>query len=109
MSEITFQKWCVATATAQGWLVRKLKFEGRRGAPDLLMCKAGKVLFIELKNPNGRGVLSAGQVSEAHALASAGMTVLLVTRKDEFIDVLQAPGRLNEGSWEWNGAVWVEQ
>lgn len=36
-------------AEANGWLVRKLKWIGRRAAPDRLYIRAGRVVFAEFK------------------------------------------------------------
>lgn len=43
-------KW----ATDNGWFVRKLRYPGRRGAPDKLYVKDGRVIFVEWKKPDGR-------------------------------------------------------
>lgn len=40
-----------ASAEADGWLVRKLAWRGRAGAPDRLLVKAGRVVFMEFKSP----------------------------------------------------------
>ena len=36
-------------AEARGWLVRKMKWIGRRGAHDRLYIREGRVVFVEFK------------------------------------------------------------
>lgn len=38
-------------AELDGWHVRKLQYPGRKGAPDRLFLKGGRVVFIEFKRP----------------------------------------------------------
>jgi hypothetical protein len=58
MSEILIEMTVCGRAEKAGWLVRKCQWVGRRGAPDRLFCKAGRLLFIEFKAP--------GKVAEPH-------------------------------------------
>lgn len=49
------QRYCAAGFKRIGGLVRKLKWEGRNGAPDLcIFMPGGIVLFIEVKKDNGK-------------------------------------------------------
>ena len=38
-------------AEAAGWLIRKLQWIGRRGAPDRVFIKDGRLVLIEFKRP----------------------------------------------------------
>lgn len=67
-------------AEANGWHVRKLKWEGRRGAPDRLFVKDGRVVFIEFKKPtvNPESLLSGNQSKEIRLLKEHGAEVHVV-------------------------------
>lgn len=65
MTEQAFQDAVVELAKLQGWLVhhgRRVKtptgyrqpIQGDRGFPDLVLCRAGVVLLVELKADRGR-------------------------------------------------------
>lgn len=83
--EQKLQKHCKAYAESLGCLVRKIKYEGRRNCPDLLIAiPGGKVLFAELKNPNKKGKLSKGQELEIELLRSFGLPVWVIDDFEEF-------------------------
>lgn len=44
----------VAKATKAGWIVRKVQWVGRRGAPDRVFFGHGRCVFIEFKAPGKR-------------------------------------------------------
>ena len=64
-------------ATEQGWLVRKIVYPGRRGAPDRHFYKDGRLVIMEFKRPSG-GVLSGNQKREHERLRLAGFPVHIV-------------------------------
>lgn len=76
----------VEWAEEDGWLVRKLKWIGRRSAPDRLFAKGGRVVFIEFKDPDGR--MSEGQKRERKRMLDAGMDVHTIDSVEEAIRVL---------------------
>ena len=51
MRESALERQCVRAAQARGWLVRKLKWIGRDGAPDRVFFRGGKVMWLEFKAP----------------------------------------------------------
>jgi hypothetical protein len=51
LAEATVERSVVAIAERAGWLVRKVAWLGRRGAPDRLFAKGGRVVLIEFKAP----------------------------------------------------------
>lgn len=60
-------------ATIDGWLVRKVKWVGRRAAPDKLYAKAGRFILIEFKRT---GKAPTTQQEREHArLREAGFEV----------------------------------
>lgn len=59
-------------AEAAGWLVRKLQWQGRRGAFDRLFIKEGRIVFVELKSPRQGAKLSAIQSDELALFQAAG-------------------------------------
>lgn len=60
-------------AEADGWLVRKLRWIGRRNGPDRFFAKNGRVVLIEFKAPGKTA--KGGQSNELLALAAAGVEV----------------------------------
>lgn len=69
-------------AEAQGWVVRKLAWPGRRNAPDrVLMRDGGRLVFVELKAP--KGVLRIGQVREHARLRKLGFRVAVLWNRDQ--------------------------
>lgn len=83
----------VAWAENNGWLSRKLKFEGRRSAPDRLFAGYGVVVLAEFKRPSrkaeARGGKSAGQSKEAQRFAAVGVNIPTFYTADECVDYLR--------------------
>lgn len=69
MGESKLQKDCINVCKNNSVLVRKVHVEGKRGWPDLLLIfrGSGETVYVEMKNPNGKGVISELQKKE-HAL-----------------------------------------
>ena len=82
-TEARLQQRIAKELTTAGWLVRKVSYEGRRGCPDLICMRDGRVVFIEVKSPTGRGRLSRFQELEHARLREAGMDVMVVSDIDE--------------------------
>jgi len=49
--EAQIEKSIVRYAEGNGWLVRKIIYPGRKGCPDRMFIKDGRVLFVEFKRP----------------------------------------------------------
>lgn len=90
--ESTIEDAVVAWAEARGWLVRKLQFLGRVGAPDRLFVGFGQVLFIEFKQPNGRR--SAPQIREHARFEERGVKIHTVDDVETGVAILSAAMRL---------------
>lgn len=73
-------------AEAHGWLVRKLAWLGRRGAPDRFFIKAGRIVLIEFKRPGNSPELH--QEREIARLRAAGAEVYVIDTVQAGIDVL---------------------
>lgn len=87
MSEILIEMSVVGRAELEGWLVRKCSWIGRRGAPDRLFAKGGRMLFVEFK-ALGK-TLEPHQQREIARMTAAGIEVHVV---DSIIDGLAILG-----------------
>lgn len=85
MRESTIEKYLVRRAIQSGAQVRKVRWIGRRGAPDRLILWPKSELsqgfsdWIELKSTAGQ--LSPAQVREHHILRMSGQSVLTLCSK----------------------------
>lgn len=62
MREATLEKQVVEWVEENGGLCLKLKLDNQRGFPDrLIVWPDGRVFFVELKKPGGKGVTSQQQ------------------------------------------------
>lgn len=68
-------------AIERGFEIRKLRWEGRNGAPDYFLAKDGRVVLVECKQPRGRPRKS--QMIEFDRLSRAGVCVLVLDRADD--------------------------
>lgn len=74
-----------------GWLVRKLSWVGRHGAPDRLFIKAGRVVFIEFKRTGRKP--TEHQRLELERLRAQGMEAHVVDNIDDGIALLSRLAR----------------
>ena len=89
MSEKNLQAKCLKRARLNGWLTYKFASPARRGVPDVIMVRQGEVVFVEFKNPNGKGKLSKLQEVEIAKLAAEDMFVYIVSSEEMFDAILQ--------------------
>jgi hypothetical protein len=89
VSEKGLQNYFRHQAKLHGILWRKLKFEGRRGAPDVLVAWGGKMVLVELKNPNKRGRLSKIQELEIERFRAAGVDVRVTDNRGDIDDIIR--------------------
>lgn len=68
---------------------RKMASVGRVGFPDVLLARAGRVVFVELKSPSGTGTLSEMQKREIRRLKDAGAQVYVVDSKEGVENVIR--------------------
>lgn len=71
---------CIFAAN-RGWLVRKMKYPGRRGCPDRFFFKRGRLVIIEFKRPV-LGRVSGNQVRERNRYIDQGFPVHLISDRD---------------------------
>ena len=58
----------------------------KRGTPDLLICKDGKLIAIEFKGPEGK--VSAMQAVEHRKIRNAGGICEVVRTFEEFVEIV---------------------
>jgi Holliday junction resolvase-like predicted endonuclease len=85
--EISVETAVVAAALAAGWFVRKVKWLCRKGAPDRIFAKGGRLVFIEFKRPSG-GRRSAHQKREIRLLEAAGIEAYFCSSAEEAYEIL---------------------
>ena len=73
-------------AEDDGWLVRKLTYPGRDGAPDRMFIKGGRVVFIEFKD-TGKP-LAPLQARERKRLLAAGAEAYMVDTRAQACKIL---------------------
>ena len=87
--EATIESYLVRRTKAHGGEVRKVKWTGRRNAPDRLVLAPGVVVLVELKKPGLKAGFPAGaheraQHREHERLRRFGMRVEVV---DSYVGV----------------------
>ena len=90
MSESKLQAKCVKLAKANNVLVYKVNAEKHKGFPDLLLVfpTTGKSVFVEMKNPNGKGKLSKLQEREIEKLRKQGASAYVCESYSRFLSIL---------------------
>lgn len=86
MNEFHIERTVCRRAVKAGWLVRKLTFPGRNGAPDRLFAKRGALVLIEFKRPGGK--TSPAQEREIERLRAAGLEVHVVDDIEVGLEIL---------------------
>ncbi|RWF33784.1 hypothetical protein [Mesorhizobium sp.] len=83
----------VAWAENNGWLVRKMQYQGRHSCPDRLFAGHGHLFLIEMKKrgktPSRDGKLSKGQVEEFKRYADVGVPIPVFYTAADVIAFLQ--------------------
>jgi hypothetical protein len=88
-TESTLQAYIVKYAKEHNTLCYKFASPSRRGVPDLIMIPfKGAAYFIEVKHPNGKGVLSALQEHHIQLLKNQGAEVYVIDSKEEARNVI---------------------
>lgn len=74
MGESKLQKKCCDYARNWGVLARKVHVERRKGWPDLLLIfpYTGETVYVEMKNPNGKGKIAELQRTEHQKIVNQG-------------------------------------
>lgn len=88
MLESYIEKKACEHAEKRGFLVRKAKWIGRRGAPDRFFSRADTgPFFIEFKAPGE--TLDPHQVREIERMRGAGITVHVIDNLDDACELLR--------------------
>lgn len=97
MRESDIEKYFVDIFERAGYLVRKVKWIGRRGAPDRVVIGHGHnqpvCVFVELKRPGKK--LEAHQEREHKRMKGHGAYVFVIDSKleaDKLLRMLDGPG-----------------
>ena len=90
MIEGVMEQLVVDRAKARGWATKKLQFIGERGAPDRLLVRNGRVVFLELKRPGEIDDTSANQVRVIRELREAGAEVHVMDNLRDVYALLDA-------------------
>ena len=90
MTEKLLQQQVITAAKKRGIFVVKTEAVGRRGFPDLTLIHRGRVVFIELKHPNGRGKLSALQAVMIDDMRAHGAEVHVLDDLTECLTLLDS-------------------
>lgn len=80
MRESKLETDAIKYADQRGWLYRKLRWIGRRGAPDRLFIREGLVVFVEFKQSGKEPTVQ--QAREQKRLRDAGVTVWVIDSID---------------------------
>lgn len=73
-------------ARGRGWLVRKIAYIGRRGGPDRMFIRSGRIVLVEFKKP-GR-TPGAQQRREIRRLRNHGAEVYVIDNAEDGYDIL---------------------
>ncbi len=85
--EASVEEAVVAWAEANGWLVRKMQYPGRRGCPDRFFFKNGELVIVEFKRA-GKTKADPLQVREHKRYNAACWNVYIVNNFDEGVRIL---------------------
>ena len=88
-TEGSLQRYFKRLAKENGILWRKIKFEGQRGCPDVLVAKGGVIILIELKSPTHKGRLSELQKRQIKYLTDAGIDTRVIDTEEGIADVIR--------------------
>lgn len=87
--ELQIELEAVAKAEMAGWLVRKVSWIGRRGAPDRLFLKDDRAVFIEFKRPGEEP--EGQQLREFNRIKKAFVDTHWVDSVEAALDILGVP------------------
>lgn len=86
MRESKIERHLVDLVKEAGGQIRKLRWIGRRGAPDRLILLPGKAIFVETKAPGGKP--RPEQEREITRMRQAGLDVRVVASLEQAAEVL---------------------
>jgi Holliday junction resolvase len=86
-TEKTLQAQIVKRLQSKGHIVYKFASPAHRGVPDLLVIADGRVVFLEVKHPNGKGRLSKLQEITINEMRQHGGEVHVINSL-EYLDTI---------------------
>ena len=87
--ESKLETWLIKEVRARGGMCLKLALVNLIGWPDrAVFLPGGRVIFLELKNPNGRSRVSKQQEIWTRRLTTLGFEAYITDDKEEIIGVL---------------------
>lgn len=89
MSESSLEEYACKLAEKDGWIVRKLRWIGRRNGMDRFFLKDGRIVLIEFKAPGESP--RAGQQKEIDLFRAAGAEVHAVDNPLTALRLLGVP------------------
>ena len=89
--ESKLQYKCVKVCKEKHIIARKINADGNRGWPDLLLIfpVTGETVYVEMKNPNGKGILSSSQRLEHKKIKAQGAAVYVCNSLDGFYKIIK--------------------
>lgn len=87
--ESSLQRYMKRECKRLGIYWRKVRFEGVNGCPDTLVIFKGLTALVELKNPNGRGRISAQQERRIKEINDHGVVAEVLETREEVDAFLQ--------------------
>lgn len=81
-TEFGLEDACIKLAEGDGWLVRKVSYQGRASAPDRWFLKNGRWKIVEFKKNDEEPTLL--QKREHNRLRKHGQEVLVIRTVEEF-------------------------
>jgi hypothetical protein len=88
-SEAALERYLKRECEQVGVFVRKVQAIGYPGFPDRMLGYAGRVVFIELKSPTGKGILSKKQMHTIETMTQHGLDVRVISSKEGVDDVIR--------------------
>jgi len=86
--ESTFQKKIMKIAIERGLMVRAVQWRGRKGCPDIVVMGEGHCAWVELKRPNGNGVVAPHQKREIDRMRQHDISAHVIDSYDDFSELL---------------------
>ncbi len=89
-TEAKLQAKCVDLARKNNIMVRKVHAENRRGFPDLILIFPinGKTVYVEMKHPNGKGILATLQSLEIKRIRAQNASAYVCHTYKKFTEIL---------------------
>jgi len=85
--EANLQTKIMTDCKTAGILAYKTEAVGQRGFPDVLLLKAAVIVFLELKNPNGKGSLEPHQKRIRKKFIEQGANIYVINTYAQWLTI----------------------